>query len=108
MKSYCEQAIALNSMSTDIYHLLAHIAKHQSNLSQAKEYLKRIIYIDETAISAYLDLGAIYRMEADSRRARKMFDTAIELLKKLPPHASVQYRGKVKASELLEQVKANL
>jgi chemotaxis protein methyltransferase CheR len=108
MKSYCEQAIALNSMSTYIYHLLAHIAKHQSNLSQAKEYLKRIIYIDETAISAYLDLGAIYKMEADSRRARKMFDTAIELLKKLPPHASVQYRGKVKASELLEQVKANL
>ncbi|NJL43319.1 MAG: tetratricopeptide repeat protein [Pseudanabaena sp. SU_2_4] len=78
---YCEQAIAIDSMSTDIYHLLAHIAEDQNNLSLAKEYLKRIIYIDETTIAAYLDLGSIYKLEANSRKAKQMFDTAIELLK---------------------------
>ncbi len=105
---YCEQAIALNSMSTDVYHLLAHIAEDQSHLSQAKEYLKRIIYIDQNAIAAYLDLGSIYKLEADNRRAKQMFDTAIELLKKLSPDTTVQYRGKVKVAELLGQVRANL
>jgi chemotaxis protein methyltransferase CheR len=104
---YCELAIAIDSMSTDVYHLLAHIAEGQNNLSLAKEYLKRIIYIDENAIAAYLDLGSIYKMEADRRRARKMFDTAIELLKELPPDASIPYRGNVKVAELLEQVKAS-
>jgi chemotaxis protein methyltransferase CheR len=106
--SYCEQAIALNSMSIDVYHLLAHIAEAQSHLSQAKEYLKRIIYIDETAIAAYLDLGSIYKIEANSRRAKQMFDTAIELLNKLSPNTIIQYRGKVKVAELLDRIRANL
>jgi chemotaxis protein methyltransferase CheR len=105
---YCEQAIALDSMSTDVYHLLAHIAEDQSNLSLAKEYLKRIIYIDENAIAAYLDLGSIYKLEADSRRAKQMFDTAIDLLNKLSSDTKVQYRGKVKVAELLGQIKANM
>jgi chemotaxis protein methyltransferase CheR len=95
-------------MSIDIYYLLAHIAETQSKLSQAKEHLKRIIYIDENAIAAYLDLGSIYKLEANSRRAKQMFDTAIELLKKLSPDTNIQYRGKVKVAELLEQVKANM
>ncbi|NJM27247.1 MAG: tetratricopeptide repeat protein [Pseudanabaena sp. RU_4_16] len=95
-------------MSTDIYHLLAHIAEDQNNLSLAKEYLKRIIYIDETTIAAYLDLGSIYKLEANSRKAKQMFDTAIELLKKLSPDTNIQYRGKVKVAELLEQVKVNM
>ncbi len=106
--SYCDRAIALNSMSIDIYYLLAHITEAQGNLSQAKEHLKRIIYIDENAIAAYLDLGSIYKLEANSRRAKQMFDTAIELLKKLSPDTNIQYRGKVKVAELLEQVKANM
>lgn len=105
---YCEQAITLNSMSTDVYHLLVHIAEDQSNLSLAKEYLKRIIYIDENAIAAYLDLGSIYKLEADSRRAKQMFDTAIELLNKLSPETKVEYRGKVKVAELLGQISANI
>lgn len=105
---YCEQAIAINSMSTDVYHLLAHIAEDQSNLSLAKEYLKRIIYIDEKAIAAYLDLGSIYKLEADSRRSKQMFDTAIDLLNKLSPDTKVEYRGKVKAAELLGQISANM
>ncbi|MEE3719498.1 CheR family methyltransferase [Tumidithrix elongata RA019] len=106
--AYCKQAIALNSMSMDIYHLLAHIAEEQGNLSQAKEYLKRTIYIDETAIAAYLDLGSIYKKEGDDRRAKKMFAVATELLEALPPDSTIQYRDKAKVSELLQQVKRNL
>jgi chemotaxis protein methyltransferase CheR len=104
---YCHQAIALDSMSIDIYYLLAQIAEAQGHLSQAKEYLKRMIYIDENAIAAYLDLGTIYKIEGDDRRAKKMFSTAIDLLKALSPHTTIQYRGQAKVSELLEQVRYN-
>jgi chemotaxis protein methyltransferase CheR len=106
--SFCEQAIAIDPLSTKIYCLLAHIAKEQSNFKRAKDYLKRIIYIDKSAIAAYLDLGYIYRTEANSRRAKQMFDTAIELLNKLSPNTIIQYQGKVKVSELLDRIGANL
>ncbi|AFY74179.1 methylase of chemotaxis methyl-accepting protein [Synechococcus sp. PCC 7502] len=105
--SYCQQAIALDSMSIDIYYLLSHIAEAQNNLSQAKEYLKRIMYIDETAIAAYLDLGNIYKIEGDDRRAKKMFNHATKLLQELTTD-TIQYRGEVAVSELLEQVNQNL
>jgi chemotaxis protein methyltransferase CheR len=106
--NYCQQAIAIDSMSIDIYYLLAQIAEAQSNLSQAKEYLKRVIYIDENAIAAYLDLGTIYKIEGDSRRAQKMFGIAINLLKALSPDTIIQYRGQAKVAELLEQILPSL
>jgi chemotaxis protein methyltransferase CheR len=104
---YCEKAIALDPLSIKTNYLLAHIAEEKNNLSQAKEYLKRIIYIDELAIAAYLDLGFIYKAEGDTRRARKMFSTATELLEGMSPDAIVQYRGEAKVAELLEQARTN-
>jgi chemotaxis protein methyltransferase CheR len=101
---YCNLAIAHNSMSVKLYHLLAHIAEAEGNLTQAKEYLKKIIYIDETAIAAYLDLGTIYKIDGDDRRAEKMMTIATELLEALPPDSTIHYRGQAMVSELLAQI----
>jgi chemotaxis protein methyltransferase CheR len=49
-----------------------------------------VIYIDENAIAAYLDLGTIYKIEGDQQRAQKMFSTAIDLLKALTPDTTIQ------------------
>ncbi len=108
-KSYCEQAIALDPLSTNIYYLLAHLAEEQNQLDQAKEHLKRIIYLDASAIAAYLDLSSLYQLEGDSRRAKKMLTTGAELLRTLPPDLTIQYRGgPIKVAELLKQVNANI
>jgi chemotaxis protein methyltransferase CheR len=101
---YCEQAIALDSLCTDIYYLLAHIAEEKNQIDQAKKYLKRIIYLDQGAIAAYLDLSALYQTEGDTPRAKKMFGIAIELLQALPLNNVIRHRKNIKVADLLQQI----
>jgi chemotaxis protein methyltransferase CheR len=49
-------------------------------MEQAKNMLKRIIYLDPTAITAYLELSSLYTQEGDVSRAKKMQVSALELM----------------------------
>lgn len=101
----CQQAIKVDSLSVKPYYLLAHIAEAQGNVEQAKDLFKKVIYLAPSFISAYLELGSLYESEGDTVRARKMRNTAFELLKELPPHATVEQQDKMTAGELLFHVK---
>jgi chemotaxis protein methyltransferase CheR len=102
---YCQQAIEIDSLAVPPYHLLAHIAQEKQDLEKAKLFLKTIIYLAPSFISAYLDLAAIYEQEGNSSRAKKMLATALELLKQLPSSSVVEQQNSVTAGELLEYVK---
>ncbi|MBD2183030.1 tetratricopeptide repeat protein [Planktothrix sp. FACHB-1355] len=101
---YCDRATELDPLSVIPYYLLAHIAEEKGDIEKAKIYLKRIIYLVPSSISAYLELGLIYKREGNAIRARKMLATAIELLKDLPPSATVAQQDEVTAGELLAYV----
>lgn len=101
----CQQAIKVDSLSVKPYYLLAHIAEDQGNLQQAKDLFKKVIYLAPSSIYAYLELGSLYESEGDTVRARKMRNTAFELLKELPPHDTVEHQDKMTAGELLFHVK---
>ncbi|MFB2970880.1 CheR family methyltransferase [Aerosakkonema sp. BLCC-F183] len=101
---YCDRATELDPLSVIPYYLLAHIAEEKGDIEKTKIYLKRIIYLLPSSISAYLELGLIYKREGNAIRARKMLATAIELLKDLPPSATVAQQDEVTAGELLAYV----
>lgn len=100
---YCEQATKIDALSIFPYYLLAHIAEEKGNNSNAKKILKKIVYLAPDSINAYLELGDIYQRESDMNKAKKMRNTALELLKQLPPHFIVE-PSKNTVSELTEQV----
>lgn len=101
----CRKALDMDNTAVRPYFLLAHIAEMKGNNEEAKDLLKRIIYLSPDFIPAYLELGALYEREDEAERARKMRTTAIELLKTLPPDSVVEPYEGVTAGELLEYVK---
>lgn len=100
----CQQALDVDSLSVNPYYLLAHIAEEQGKIEKAKELFKKIIYLAPSSISAFLELGSLYESEGDRTRARKMRNTAFELLKELPPHVNV-HQSETTAGELMFHVK---
>lgn len=102
---YCQRASKVDAMSVFPYYLQAHIAEEQGHLEAAKFLLKKIICLAPYFISAYLELGKIYNKEGKIKRAIKMYDSASEILKKLPPHTPIAQQGKMTASQVLMDVK---
>ncbi|MEO1131364.1 MAG: CheR family methyltransferase [Cyanobacteria bacterium J06639_1] len=100
-KQQCQRALDLDSLSPEGWHLLARIAEEEGQTSEAKKYLKKIIYINPKWVTAYLDLGAMYEEEGDRDRGRKMYAAAIDILKALPPDEAIAHREPTTASTLL-------
>jgi chemotaxis protein methyltransferase CheR len=98
----CRKAIeaeAAGSASSVLpYFLLAQIVEAQGDsnkaLEEAKDLLKKVIYLDPAFVAAWIELGSIYDVEHDGVRAKKMYSTAMELLRALPPDALIEpYEG---------------
>jgi len=101
---YCKQALAIDSLAVTPHYLLAQMAEEQGNIDQAKQAFKRIIYLDPNSLAAYFALSNIYQQEGDEKRSKKMLETAINLLKTLPPNTKIPERGNITASELINQL----
>ncbi|MDX2098852.1 MAG: CheR family methyltransferase [Leptolyngbyaceae cyanobacterium bins.59] len=107
-KTYCQQGIALNSLSAEPYYLLAQIAQEEGHFEEAKRFLKQVIYLTPNRIMAYVDLGLLYEQEGDRNRAKKMQQTAIEQLQRLPTEAQVDEGRNVTVGELLQNLQTML
>ncbi|MBE9166803.1 tetratricopeptide repeat protein [Pleurocapsales cyanobacterium LEGE 06147] len=106
--NYCQQALEIDSFAVSLHYLLAHIAEEQGNLSEAKRILKQIIYLERDFVAAYLDLGQIYRQEGDKKRAIKMQQAALEILKNLPPDTKISERDNLTTNQLIMQLETGL
>lgn len=104
-KLYCQKALEINSLSKLPYYLLLQIAQEREDLDDAKLLSKRIIYLDPTSIPAYLELASIYEQEGDQSRAKKMYRTALELLKGLPSQTLIEHWVNVTAGDLITFLK---
>lgn len=79
-KYYAQKTAEIHTLSTAPYYLLAYIAREQKQCEQAKDLLKRIIYLEPTAITAYLELSSLYTQEGNIQKAQKMKETALALM----------------------------
>lgn len=96
----CEQALQINSLATEPYHLLAQIAEETDDLDSAKLFLKRIIYLEPTAIAAYLELGAIYEREVNPKQAKKIWQSLLMVLHNLPSKQMISSGNQQTIAEL--------
>jgi len=89
----CGEMVAKNPLIAEPHYLLAILAQEREDFAEARELLKKVIYLDHSFIAAYLDLGDLYAREGDDARARKMRATARDLLKALPGDDPVKLYG---------------
>lgn len=94
------QLIKRDSGKAGPYLILAQISEIRGDHEAAKDFLKKVIYLDPGSIAAHLELGAIYQRDNDTVRARKMTGTALQLIKALPPAALIENYDGITAGEL--------
>ncbi len=104
-EKYCQQALKIDSFAIEIHYLLAQTAEAQEKKNEAKQILKKILYLNPSFIPAYLDLSQIYRQEGDDCRAEKMLKTAIDILQKLPLNSIIPEMNRLTAAMTIERLK---
>lgn len=101
----CKKALEVEPCSARCYYLLSQVSEAQGKGDEAAGLLKKAIYLDPSFVAAYLELGYSYDRQGDSARAKKMRETAVGLLEKLPKDALVAPYKDIRAGELLEYVR---
>ena len=107
-KEDCRKAIALAAFDPRPYYLLAQLAQERGEVAQAKNLLKKVIYLDPCFIAAYLDIGALDARAGNVELSRRMYDTARKALSKLPATAVVAPYGESTAADILAYVERML
>ncbi|WP_293360533.1 MULTISPECIES: CheR family methyltransferase [unclassified Microcoleus] len=105
---YCKRASKLDTMSVFPYYLQAQIAEEQDDLETAKIYLRKVIYLCPSFVSAYLEFGNIYHKEGKLNIAIKMYNSSCDILKQLPPNTPIEQQSKMTASQVLIDVQKKL
>lgn len=100
----CREMIARNPLDAEPHYLRALLAQERGNFAEAKDLLKKVIYLDPSLIAAYLDLGDLYAREGDVERARKMRSTSRDLLKGLHGDERVKLYGESTVNQVLQYV----
>ena len=103
-EAICQQAIQIQPFSIEPYYILTHIAEEQGQVDRAKTWLKRIIYLEPHYVPAYLELAIIYEQEANLRRSTKYFQSALALLRQLPPDSELDFQGRATVAELIRLI----
>lgn len=98
----CREMIARNSLEAEPYYLMALLAQERGDFSEARELLKKVIYLDHSFVAAYLDLGDLYARAGEGDRAIKMRTTARDLLKRWPGDQPLKFYGASTADKVLQ------
>lgn len=102
------QLLKKDSCHTGVYLLLAQISEIQGAYENAKDFLKKVIYLDPGSVVAHLELGDIYQKEKDKVRASKMRASALKLIQTMPPEAVIEIYDGISTGELELYVKRML
>jgi chemotaxis protein methyltransferase CheR len=97
----CRKAMDIEPTSPHPYFLLAQIVEATGRNDEAKDLLKKAIYLKSDFVAPYLELGKLYAKEEDTKRATKMFSSAMDLLKALQAETSIAPYHDITAGELL-------
>ncbi len=104
----CAQVLQIRLDHVKAYYLTAHIYDEKGQTEDAKNHYKKIIYVAPEYVAAYIELASLYEAETDFKRAQKMWSTALELLKRLPPSTPIDPYENVSAEKLRKHVEGIL
>lgn len=63
------------------HYILAKIAAEQGELTAAKRILRKIIYLDTNAVTAYLELSQLYQQEGNLNKSDRLRQLAFEIFR---------------------------
>ena len=77
---WCEKAIAIDKLNSELYHLRATILQEQGSIDEAIISLKRALYLDQNFVLAHFTLGNLALRQGKYKESKRHFDNALILL----------------------------
>ena len=107
-RDYIDLAIQISKLAAEPHYLLAHIAEELGAVEEAKDELKKVIYLKPSFIPAYLDLAALHDNGGQWGMAVKMRRAALDILKNTPGETIVEPYDGMTCCELIKRVEKML
>jgi len=100
-ETYCQQALAYDSLCIEAHYLLGQIHEHQGALDLALAAYRRTVYLDRSFAPGLIGIGNIWRQMGRIRDANRCYESALRQLALLPTTAPVAGAEGATASELV-------
>lgn len=101
---WCEQWIEAEKMNAAAHYLRAVILIERGRVEEARLSLQRTVYLEPGLVLAHFALGNLARSAGKSAPARKHFDNALELLRRLEPAVLLPESEGLTAGRLAETI----
>ncbi|SMP72709.1 MCP methyltransferase, CheR-type [Desulfonatronum zhilinae] len=101
---WCEQALAVDKTDPQVLYLQGMILQEMGRDKDARQPLKRLLYLDPDCIAAHAALAGIALREHDSGQAERYFNNVLDLLADLPRDAPIPEMGGLSAGRLMETI----
>jgi chemotaxis protein methyltransferase CheR len=103
-ETYCQQALASDSLCIAAHYLLGQIHEHQDAFDPALAAYRRTVYLDRSFVPGLIGIGNIWRQIGRTRDARRTYEAALHQLALLPTAALVPGADGATAGELVALV----
>lgn len=99
-RDLCRGILARDPMQAEAYFLTALLSEERGEIAQAREDLRRAIYLEPAMIAAHVHLERLQTAAAETEAANRTRDTISRLLASLPSQARVPFMGDTSVGEL--------
>jgi chemotaxis protein methyltransferase CheR len=106
--TYCEQALAYDTLCIEAHYLLAQIYEHQGALDPALAAYRRTVYLDRGFVPGLIGMGNIWRQIGRLREASRYYEIALRQLEQLPAIGMVRGAEGATAGDLIALINQQL
>jgi len=107
-QTYCQQALASDSLCIEAHYLLGQIHEHQGALDPAMTAYRRTVYLDRSFMPGLISIGNIWRQMGRIRDASRCYQNALRQLALLPTASCVAGAEGATAGDLVALVNQQL
>jgi len=101
----CETALKTNKLDATLHYLFATIQQEQGKIEDAKESLKRVLYINSDFPLAHFTLGNLNMAMGDKKMAQKHYQNALNIIENLKRNELLEESDGLTAGRLMEIIK---
>jgi chemotaxis protein methyltransferase CheR len=103
-----DKAEAENKLEPALHYLRGLVLLELGQVKESQASLRQSIYCDADFILSHCLLGDAYKRDGDLKKAQQHWQTAKNLLLKLPPKRELPYSHELKAEDLLDLLRFRL
>ena len=104
-EEFCRSVMSRESFSARPHWILAQVALERGRNDEARELLRKVLYLDQKHVAAYLELADLHQAASHFEKAKKLRKAALAVLDNLPASVKIEYFEDYGKDELAEKIR---